>query len=135
MRPQDSRSSIPGGRRSPLRRRRSIPHRSTATPRRKDRSCCRSLRRRHRRSHRRLPIRLGSIVVLSAILPSPNRICKMSDNTHYVNHIHLHAQTIPPIPRGKQAHFCGGRRHGIAHPWPRFRVPPVRHHSGLGGSA
>jgi hypothetical protein len=34
----------------------------------------------------------------SVILPSPNRICKMSDNTDYVNHIHLHAQTIPLYP-------------------------------------
>ncbi|HEX7501611.1 MAG TPA: hypothetical protein VF524_15115, partial [Polyangia bacterium] len=33
------------------------------------------------------------IVGTSAILPSPNRICKMSDNTDYVNHIHLHAYT------------------------------------------
>ena len=36
-----------------------------------------------------------SIVVSSAILPSPNRICKMADNRDYVNYIHLHTQTIP----------------------------------------
>ena len=31
-----------------------------------------------------------SIVLSSAIFPSPNRICKMSDNRCYVNYIHLH---------------------------------------------
>jgi Predicted permease len=36
-----------------------------------------------------------SIVGTSAILPSPNRICKMADNKPYVNYTHLHTQTIP----------------------------------------
>jgi hypothetical protein len=35
------------------------------------------------------------IVILSALLPSPKRICKMSDNRDYVNYIHLHTRTIP----------------------------------------
>ncbi len=31
----------------------------------------------------------------SAILPSPNRICKNADNRDSVKHTHLHAQAIP----------------------------------------
>jgi hypothetical protein len=39
----------------------------------------------------------ASLVGTSAILPSPNRICKMSDNEDYVSHIHLRRQTIPNL--------------------------------------
>ena len=42
---------------------------------------------------------LRSIVRTIAILPSPNRICKMLDSEDYANHIHLHTQTTP-IPSG-----------------------------------
>ena len=45
--------------------------------------------------HRCATDALGSMGRTSAILPSPNRICKMSDNTDYVNHINLHTQSIP----------------------------------------
>jgi len=38
------------------------------------------------------------VVRTSAILPSPNRICKMADNSRSVNHTHLHTQTIPLYP-------------------------------------
>jgi hypothetical protein len=62
--------------------------------------------------------------------PSPEN----ADNRSYVNYIHLHAQNIP-IPKGKQAQFCGSchNGHGPIH-FPAFG-DPVSHHSGLGGSA
>jgi hypothetical protein len=38
---------------------------------------------------------VGWIVITSAILPSPNRICKSADNRDSVNQTHLRRQTIP----------------------------------------
>ena len=62
--------------------------------------------------------------------PSPE---ENADNRPYVNYIHLHAQNIP-IPKGKQAQFCGSchNGHGPIHV-PTFG-DPVSHHSGPGGS-
>ena len=51
-----------------------------------------------------------SIGERSAILPSPNRSVRYKGCS--VNYINLHTQTIP-IPRGKQAHFCGSAVMGI----------------------
>jgi hypothetical protein len=45
------------------------------------------------------------IVGTSAILSSPNRICKMSDNKDLTSPTSTYALKLSPIPRGKQAQF------------------------------
>ena len=76
-----------------------------------------------------------SIVVSSAILPSPDRICKNADNRSYVNPINLHTQAIPLYPGGKQAQFRGGCRRGHSLSLAPLWGALIGHHSGLGGSA
>jgi hypothetical protein len=59
---------------------------------------------------------------------------KMSDNTDYVAHIHLHRQTIP-MPGGKQAQFSVDAVVGIGLSPAPFLGALIGQHSGPGGSA